>query len=338
MTEQRNIIILTDFEPDDRKALDLLLFYFAKRILFIGTTLFHTGRKKALVERVVRGYEIPVYAGTGGYTDIKINSTMAGMTYTHEGEGILSEEELQRFKETPLSSNDLSVNIEKCLTEASEKSIEIALLVAPTDLMNVLIPHPHLAKKIQRIHVMGGWSEIPAQMESKENNVILRRTTYNWDMDLLASQQLMDLQDVPMTLYSSHVIKRQFGGSVSAKNFPKLIEKITQCQHPDSLVATRSWNTHVIEKIPILKPVIGPYVDTQFTPADPAVVVGMVNPKFVGKRVPVRVLIDLEKVTEKGCPVMVTEDLGSSIELAEDLDLHIFEDVVTSVYERVGKL
>ena len=340
----RNIIVLTDFEPDDRRALELLLAYFAKRILLIGTTLFHTGRKKALVERAVQGYDIPVYAGTGGqstdpepkrggWSKVKINSTMAGMTYTHEGEGILSEEELLKFKEMPSSSEELSIHLKEALEVADEKSLEIVLLVAPTDLMKVLTPNPHLNSKIKHIHVMGGWSE------TKENNVILRRTTYNWDIDLPASQQLMDLRDVSMTLYSSHVIKYQFGGTVNARNFPTLISAIEkQTSHSPSLQdtakATRSWNTHVLEKIPALEPVIRPYLDTQFTPADPVVVVGMVDPKFVGKRTPIRVSLDLAKTTEKGCPVTVTNDPTSLIELAEDLNLLIFERVMMSMFDK----
>lgn len=341
MTE-RKIIVFTDLEPDDRRALDVLISAFTQdHILLIGTTVMNAARKKALIRKLLDqlGLEnVPVYQGTGGTADEYpvVNSTKAAKSYSHEGENILTEEELESLSSMSHSSNELQENVRMALEAAEDHSIEVAMLAPPTDLVKVLTDFPHLQKKIKHIYVMGGWAEIP----QKEGEPICR-STYNWDMDLSASAQLMDMRNIPMTLHSSHVLKRAFnGGGVNSKNFPALIEKINACQSllphlKDASTASISWNRHVMETIPVLKDVIGEYVEHQFTPADPAVVVGMINTDFVLKKKQVRIEIDLEEQSGRGCIVKVSEDPSSEISLVEEIDLHIFEQEMISAYDRL---
>src|SRR5262245_30369483 len=67
---KRNLIVITDLEPDDRIALQLLAANFSKdEIALIGTTVMNSARKKELVRRLTNqvGLQgVGVYQGTGG--------------------------------------------------------------------------------------------------------------------------------------------------------------------------------------------------------------------------------------------------------------------------------
>jgi inosine-uridine nucleoside N-ribohydrolase len=340
----RKIIVITDLEPDDRKAIDILTSVFSeKEILCFGTTVMHAGRKAALVRKVLdqRGLQkVPVYQGTGGRADCypDIDSTSAARSYTREGCEILSENELNLVNDQAPSSAELQINLRKLLKSADVKSIEIVMLAPPSDLVEVLKASPNLSTKIKRIHIMGGWIEIQA-----EGSDPLRRTSYNWDMDVDSSSQLMKMSHIPMTLYSSHILKKAFkGGSINSKHFPNLIAKINDCRlHlpflEDDLIATQSWNTHVMKTIPRLKDVIGNYADHQFTPADPAVVIGMINSNFIMKEKSVKIDIDLADQTKQGTIVHVEKDPSSKISLVKEVNLEIFKQEMLSTYDRFLK-
>jgi hypothetical protein len=67
---KRDLIILTDMEPDDRIALAMVASQpeLAKRLLFVGTTLLNTNLKAALVRRQLEQTglgHVKVFAGTG---------------------------------------------------------------------------------------------------------------------------------------------------------------------------------------------------------------------------------------------------------------------------------
>lgn len=340
---QRKIIILTDLEPDDRKALDVFGSIFTeKNILFVGATVLQSERKRALVKKVLSQIglsNVPVYQGTGGSSESypQVNSTKAAKTYQREGKGILSDNELESLSQKFHSSSELQEKIKKALENAEEKSIEFAILAPPTDLVKVLNDSPQLGKKIKQLHIMGGWGEI------KENEEIIRRSTYNWDMDPVSSAELMQMTNIPMTLYSSHVFRTTFeGGTINSKNSPDLINHMIKLRSHipslnDAFMAGESWNKHVINTIPILKDIIEPFLDHQFTPADPAVAVGMIRPDFITKVKQVKIKIDLKEKSEKGYRVYVEDDPLSNITLVEKMDPKVFKDEMIAVYDRLLK-
>ena len=68
----RDLIVLTDMQPDDRIALAMIggNKELSKRLLFVGTTLLNTERKKALAERQLKQMGlnyVEVHAGTGNF-------------------------------------------------------------------------------------------------------------------------------------------------------------------------------------------------------------------------------------------------------------------------------
>ena len=252
----------------------------------------------------------------------------AAREYTREGNGILDENTLSALNRNGMqTSNDLKNRIEAALKNAvsSSHKIEFVILSPPTDLMSVLEANPELAKGIGHIYVMGGWVE--AKNASGEVEL---RSTYNWNMDPVSSAKLLSIKDVPMTLYSSHIIKPNFaGGSVNASNFPAIIDAIDRMQSPamDSFKsAGLSWDTHLIEKIPVLKGVIGENAGKQFTPADPLVAVGIANPKLITSSVQVDVSLELGNVDpNRGYKVNVNENGGSNIRLVTGIDTAVFQ-------------
>lgn len=340
--QERKIIVITDLEPDDRVALDLIASHFSdKNIMLVGTTVMHAARKAALVRKQLNQLglgSVPVFQGSGGVSDDyrAIYSTKAAKSYKREGQGILTAEELQRLDAAPRTSGELQQGIKKRLEIAADKSVEIVMLAPPTDLVKVFGDTPELQKKIKHIYIMGGWAKL-----SGEDGDSICRTSYNWDMDPESSAQLMEMSHLPMTLYSSHVIKRCFpGGSINGKNFPELIELMNKYREilpslEDTAHAKKSWNNHVMETIPSLKPIIEPYADHQITPADPAVIVGMIDPKFKIKEKKVRIKIDLTDQTEKGCRVDIAEDPSSQISLVEELDLSVFKEQLLKAYSHL---
>jgi len=333
----RKVIVVTDLEPDDRKALDVLASRFTEEnILFVGTTILDSNRKRALTRRVLDQLglgKVPVYQGAGNQAQNYplFGSNNAAKTYNREGVGILSESDLTELSDVVGRPAELEAQMTAALESAEENSIEFVMLSPPTDLAKVLTVRPELRKKISQIHIMGGWAEA-----NNEN-----RTTYNWNMDPEGSQKLMQMSDVPMMLYSSHVLKGSFnGGSINRSNFPAMIAKIEACKDRlpsllDAAIATESWNHHVVDTLLFLKPIIEPFADHQFTPTDPAVAVGMINPKFILAKRNVRIDIDLGNQTKQGCLVRVTEDPTSSISLIEEVSTEIFEQEMITTYDRL---
>ena len=116
----RDLIVLTDMQPDDRIALSIIggNQELSDRLLFVGTTLLNTGLKKVLAERQLKQMRLKnvnVYAGTGEngfYKDLifsigghpseyplHVESAKAAFEYMYEeGQGILPEKVLNRYR------------------------------------------------------------------------------------------------------------------------------------------------------------------------------------------------------------------------------------------------
>lgn len=331
---RKNLIVITDLEPDDRIALNLLAARFGERLKFVGTTVMNAWRKKVLAEQYLKQLGltgIKVYVGTGGrstdYPDIA--SSRAAREYENEGHTILSDQQKEQLSgdKLPRGARYLQERLEAVLKNSAESKfkMEIILLAPPTDLVAVLAKDPNLKSGIGHIHIMGGWVEAPTATAG----VTEKRTTYNWNMDPKASAQLMAMADIPMTLYSSHIIKPSFsGGSISPASHPEIIRIIESSRAPSLLTfrtAGASWDHHLIEKIPPLQKVIGENAGRQFTPADPLVVVGMLNPKITTSSAPVNIEIDLKNVDQaRGYKVNVNENPQSKIQLVTAIDSSLF--------------
>ena len=332
-----SLIVITDMEPDDRIALILLAALDPETISLVGTTGLHAGRKAALARQLMNQLGmpgVPVVQGSGGLPAnyIDFASSRAALSYQGEGVGLLSEARLESLsRDVPRSSDDLQNRIRSLLQAASD--VEVVLLAPATDLVLALESDPALTTNLKHIHMMGGWSESTSPEDKS-----VRWTSYNWNMDPQAAARLVRMQEIPMTLYSTHMIKQDFsGGSINRDDFPEIIEllakKASQSQWAESFfVAARSWDDNVLKQIPYLIPVIGERAGQQFTPADPVVVLGLSSAELVTRVRAVDISIDLEDLDpEQGYKVLVKENSASNIKSIEAIDTLAFYQQVLSM-------
>lgn len=341
------IIWGSDGEPDDRRTFDLTVFLKPKEIAFFGASLLHAGLKKSLQEKLVSQLglgSVPVFQGSGGnpedYGNVlgshgqKVKSVIAATTYTREGHGILSDADIERIRKQPHSSKELENAFYETLSKAHDKSIHILMIAPPTDLAKVLTDYPELKSKIKRIYIMGGWNKITLDNGTKE-----LRTTYNWDMDPVASAKLMKMcNNIPTTLMGTRLIRKAFGGAINKKNFPDLIKKIEECTPhlpflQDADKAIKSWNSQVLDKIPALRPIIGEDADHQYTSADVATGVCLIASNFIVETKRITVDIDPTNQTDRGSLVVVKDDPSSEISLVKKVDLEVFRKVMMTAYD-----
>lgn len=331
-SNSRSLLVITDMEPDDHIALMLLAAEFPQEIVAVGTTVMHAGRKQVLARQFVQQLglpEVPVIQGSGGDSQsyLEIASSRAAREYEFEGQGVLPQAELVLINnEKPRSSEDLSRAIRSLLKEHDD--IEIVLLAPATDLVHALKVDPSIKTRIKHIHVSGGWSE-----KTLPSGEVARRTSYNWNMDPKAAAALMSMKTIPMTLYSTHVIRRDFsGGTVNKESFPEIINELKSQRYRVSafetfLHAVHSWDKHVMQTIPRLKAVIGDNAGYQFTPADPILPVGMTRPEMITSSRMVDISIDLEDLDPAtGFNVMVKIDPASHIAMVGSVDIEVFRD------------
>lgn len=135
-----------------------------------------------------------------------------------------------------------------------------------------------------------------------------------------------------MTLYSTDVIREAFAyKTVNESNFPEIFKTIDTLKGrmlslAEGEAASLSWDMHVIEKMPNLKTLIEKHVGRQYTPADPLVVVGMVNNRLITATRQVTVQVSLDQLDPlKGYLVTVETSPASKITLVEGLDTKVFE-------------
>jgi inosine-uridine nucleoside N-ribohydrolase len=340
--QSRDLLVITDMEPDDRIALMLLAAEFPTDILSVGTTGLHAGRKQVLAARFLDRVGlagIPVIQGSGGEAASypAIASSRAAREYRSEGSGLLPKAELVAInRNMPRSSERLSQAIRDALRRHDD--IEIVLLAPATDLVHALVAEPSLQARVRHIHMMAGWLR-----KTTPSGEVVRRTTYNWNMDPDAGAKLISMKSVPMTLYSSHTIKSSFsGGSINNESFPAVIGELAsaRCRVPvfeSFLIAANSWDHHLMEKIPPLRTIIGDHAGRQFTPADPVVVVGMSRPDFITKARSVDITIDLNDLDPaRGFKVTVTTDPASRITLVEAVDREIFRQQLLYALRKIA--
>lgn len=340
----RNIVLITDMEPDDRIAINIISSRLGNRLLFAGSTVMNAPRKAFLIRQqfALVGLEnVPVYTGTGGLTSdyVDISSSRAARSYEQEGKTVIPEPELKRLNDPQgrRSSNDLKIHLKPALSEASQNGtkLDFLMLAPPTDLVAVLEANPELKSAIGHIHVMGGWVDV----KNAQTGEVEKRTTYNWNMAPEASRKLMAMSDIPMTLYSSHTIKAAFaGGSINTQNAPDLVSILENSDTQAMEVfrrAAQSWDHHLMEKIPALQNVIGANAGKQFTPADPLVVVGMINPDLIENST--RILLNIETAdldSTRGYKVEVREDAQSQIRLVDSIRPEVFiSETVSALHD-----
>lgn len=309
--DNANWIILTDLEPDDRMALTLLSQKFPKKnVLAIGANLLHSGRKAELARHLMRqlGWsDVPVVQGNGGEASSypEFASNAAAKTYQNEGKSILTGLEQVDVRANGSVSVDLQLFIGKAMQQArkEKKKLNFLVLSPATDLANAIMSSTNYnatnIETINRVVMVGGWVEVANADGNKE-----LRSTYNWNMDPISARTVLD--NVPnVTVISSHLIKPVFGGgSLNSKNAEGLIDAMTKSKHAamrDFHTAGKSWDTHLIEKIPPLANVIGPFAGNQFTPADVLAAAYVIDSSIVtSAQSNVRISFDVDNLNEKG--------------------------------------
>jgi purine nucleoside permease len=94
----------------------------------------------------------------------------------------------------------------------------------------------------------------------------------------------------------------------------------------------------MIDKIPFLRTIIGPYKEKQFTPADPLVVVGLINKNLIKNAVPATIKIDVnDKDKNKGFRVYVTTNASSKTTIVDSIDTAVFEEEILASFSTLGK-
>lgn len=312
--DNANWIILTDLEPDDRMALMLLAQNLPrKNVLAVGANLLHSGRKAELARRLLRqiGWDdVPVLQGNGGEASSypEFASNAAAKTYQNEGNGILTALEKVDVRASKGTSIDLQLFIVKAMQQAyaQDKKLNILVLSPATDFANAVLSSTNYSERnlqaVNRVVMVGGWVEVQNANGAKE-----LRSTYNWNMDPISARVALDKMP-NMTIISSHLIKPVFGGgSLNASNAPGLIEAMTKSRHSamrDFHTAGGSWDHHLIEKIPPLANVIGPYAGNQFTPADVLAAAYVIDPSIVTSvQANTRITLDVDNADAKGALV-----------------------------------
>lgn len=330
---RRKFVVVTDIEPDDRIGFHLLAYYLIDHeIGLVGTSLLNSARKRALTERTFKDLglrNVPVLQGTGGTASSypAISSSEAAREYQREGQGILTEAELNKLASASKSGIPFQEAFISYLEENSR--VEVLVLTSPVDIVAALKRRPDLISKIQTFHVMGGW------VVSEENGQKVLRSTFNWNMSPQETNQLLELSaKVRFRLYSSHMIKQAFlGGSVSKRNMPDVLASIEEAKPAlrglqDFEVAARSWDEGIIEKIPRLRETIGAEnIGRQFTPADPALVVSVFRQNLLETSV-TRATLTLDEKDlnpDRGYRVsLVPSEAPSAVEVVEAIDVPFF--------------
>ncbi|KAI3417552.1 hypothetical protein GPALN_013272 [Globodera pallida] len=350
--QPRGLVIITDMEPDDRIALAMVAASkLAQRVLAIGTTVLNAERKAELARHALEKTAlagVKVYAGTGGTADDypKMKSTKAALEYgDQEGKKIIPQNVLATFiKRKARSSAKANANaFQKYLSALLERNdgvkIDFLVLAPPTDLAAVLGTNSELANAIGHVHLMGGWNETKGRTRSSD----ILRSSYNVNMDGRASAQLLKMASegrVQVTLYSSHVIAKQFKGSINRESFPTLIEMIETSQAP-CIEAFRTaglhWDTNLVEHYEKLKDTVGQYKGKQFTPADPLTVLGLLNPKLIKatEKVKVEVIIpEGQPPSEEGYEMQKWADTSSGITLVTEFNLNVFQTEMERILQK----
>ncbi|KAL3116586.1 hypothetical protein niasHT_001333 [Heterodera trifolii] len=359
--ETKDLVVITDMEPDDRIALAIIASQLAKRVLAIGTTLLHAERKAALARHALIGTALEgaqVYVGSGGTSEDypKMKSTEAARTYgDKEGKGILEDEVLDMLNEKKhcpgVEENEFQNYLKDLLLKRKNGlKIQFLVLAPPTDLTAVLCQNRELASAIGEIHLMGGWNKCDEKKDA------IPRSSFNVNMDGAATARLLQMANnnaVKVVLYSAHVLAEQFGGgSVNRDNFLKLIEMIKHSKAPcikAFRTAGKSWDTNLVQCYKKLEGIVGPYAGEQFTPADPITVLGFMKPELIKETMKMKVEVIIpepsesvicdkdEGQCEEGFEVKTEEDCQSGITLITKFDLDLFGSEMERIMEEIDR-
>ena len=341
----QNIAIFTDYEADDSVALALFLKHAKentqKQNLLIGSLLSNQYRKQALVQELVTlfGFDPQcVHAGTGGIKE----------PFEEEGRNILPAGVLNHFAQLdkvylnnsdPAAHHDsaLKFHFTTMLEKAAPQSVDVLLLTNPIDFVRAFEHKKELLHKVKSIYMMGGWG--PNQ-----------KLTFNWNLHVESVKELLELMqyakregmNTQLVLFSSHFFAREFNGYVNPVKFPEVIQAFDGNNHPiinhlramvknwdDSMTVVkehhneqeRGWRLAMVDRIG--KDNIG----RQFTPADPATVIGYLYPqKFIIKSTPTDLIIENEVVKTQ-------ENSSSNIFVVEKVDIEFFKQKLVALMQ-----
>jgi len=265
-------LVISDVESDDFIAIILLLEYYKQNDLdftdiFLGVSLGNAYRKAAILEKLTKAYGINqdiVYIGTGGYKS----------SYPEEGEGILSDTQVNQFNNSEdLSCDELKNNLPRFLQGVEDNSVNVVLLTNPIDF---IIKKSWFICKIRQIFVMGG----------AFNN----RISYNWAINLDAARNFVDFVqecNIPTYIFSSQLYSDNFDGHINKDRFPELMDKIMESTTLPMYyfrAMMRNWDNHFTDygrDEAKIKRIGQDNVGKQFSPADPVCMLSFLHPEIM---------------------------------------------------------
>lgn len=330
------VIVITDLEPDDRWAIHLLARHLSgDELAVVGATLLDTPLKAALLRRLLdqlERSEVTVAQGTGLQAEDypRTRSSSAARSFRHEGVGILSATQLEELAGKRRASDQLRTAIRDTLSRHA--NVDIALLAPSDDLAAVLRDQPELAESVRCLHMVGGW--LPREGDGL-------RATYNWNMSPRATAYLLALRELPIVLYSSHALRRSFGGvSINRDNSPRLWRSIAANAVGsqgvfDTIVASAAWDTHIVATYPPIRDALETHAGRNFSPADPTAAIGLIDPRILRSYRLMTVELDVDNLQESsGFAVHAELDDDGHVALIESFDVDLFRERMLDAVSR----
>ena len=294
------IVVITDMEPDDRRALRVLAKSpLRSKVKLIGTTALGTPVKTALARRLLQQLgmgDVPVVQGWGGAPGDypPTLSSLAARTFRHEGVGVFSAVRLAELADKPRQSHALALALIDTIRRHHQT--DVLVLGPATDLAEALRRDPELVSGIRCVHMVGGWVDRKSRGQ---------RSTYNWNMQPHAANAILANKRVPVVLHSSHVFQSgPLGVSVNRSTHPLVWRTIVDRSLSDESVfedgvASATWDRHIISTYPPLRNVVGPHVGRNFSPTDPAAAIALAYPKLIEDFQVMKVRVDTKNFDPK---------------------------------------
>lgn len=268
------------FDPDDFLA-HVCAARLGDKIIGVSTTFFHPLEKAKLSSLIFKelGFPgIPVYAGLG-INDGEDHDFLSrypawppqfGNPYSKQGLAFKEVFGSDAVESSPVQPQAVSALVRAA--HAHEHSLVIIVLGPLTNVAAALKQDPSIAKKINRLVIMGGWFS--------NDRGDIARVGYNTIMDLSAAKEVFANPDLPILLVNSQAIKQagfvisreEFNGFLTSKNPSRLGQALLK----DML----NWQEHS-------KNIMG-----NIGLADPITVLSAAFPQIIAKSKPVRIQLE----------------------------------------------
>lgn len=298
-----NWIIISDLRAEDRLALVLLSQSVLRdRVLAVGATTLHSGRKAEHARRLLRQLSwtgVPVLQGSGGRPDSypEIAAAALEAEFRDDGRGILSPLNEVDARINGLSSLDLQLFITKTLEQAhrEEKKINFLVLAPPTDLANALLSAQGRERghssAIGQVVMTGGW------VSTKDGP----RASRSWSMDPVSTQIVLNATNV--TLISAPALTSAFNEGRTDMNHLAFTRDLLRSWHP-ALVDSRRVN--LLGRFDQPANILDQFAVPESSAASVAAAAAIVDPSvFSARRSEFSVEVLVDQLMPDGFPVRV---------------------------------